>query len=62
MFYTAMTGWHWQSDWNGYEVGYPEHNVVGLYSQESEVSGQTIYIYVNTETNVILEFWAAEEE
>ena len=26
----------WSSDWNGYEVGYPESEVIGLYWQERE--------------------------
>ena len=27
---------HWSSDWNGYEVGFPEANVVGLYIFKNE--------------------------
>ena len=31
-----LTDLAWSSDWNGYEVGYPESEVVGLYSQERD--------------------------
>lgn len=45
----------WSSDWNGYEVGYPEILVVGLY-----VSGN-LNVYINTENNEILEHWYDDE-
>lgn len=45
---------HWQSDWNGYEVGYPEVLVVGLYSDpESNKS-----MYIDIEEGLILEEWS----
>lgn len=40
----------WNSDWNGYEVGFPEVCVVGLYS---DLDGNDYYI--NTENGVVLE-------
>lgn len=46
----------WQSDWNGDEVGYPECNVVGLYMYYD------MYMYLDTETNQILEYWFEESE
>lgn len=42
---------HWQSDWNGYEVGYPEIPVVGLYT--SDALGADFYI--DTETMRVIE-------
>lgn len=49
---------HWSSDWNGYEVGYPEIPVVGLYS----FPNTEIYMYLNTEDGTILELWESGEE
>lgn len=49
---------HWSSDWNGYEVGYDDIPVVGLYS----FKGTEIYVYLNTEDGTILEIWDAEDE
>lgn len=49
----------WSSDWNGYEVWYPEAEVVGLYSQKLD---DGIYsFYIDMETNVVLDFWKEEE-
>lgn len=50
---------HWHSDWNGYEVGYDDVSVVGLYSIRDfpELSA-----YVDTENEVFLEVWLNEEE
>ena len=31
-----LTNLGWSSDWNGDEVGYPESDIVGLYSQGRE--------------------------
>lgn len=45
---------HWQSDWNGDEVSYPEILVVGLYT--SHELGCDFYI--NTETGDVLEVMA----
>lgn len=50
----------WSSDWNGDEVGYPESDVVGLYSQE-RYDG-CYYFYIDMDTNKVLEFWKEEEE
>lgn len=49
---------HWQSDWNGDEVGYPECDVVGLYS----IAGENIDYYVNTETGIVLETFPFDPE
>lgn len=48
---------HWQSDWNGYEVGFPDVDVVGLYS----VPDSDISLYVNVESSEILELWNESE-
>ena len=50
---------HWWSDWNGYEVGFPEVPVVGLYCMK-EVP--LINMYVNSENGEILELWKEGEE
>lgn len=42
---------HWQSDWSGYEVGYPVIPVVGLYT--SHELGYDFYI--DMETGGVLE-------
>jgi hypothetical protein len=44
----------WSSDWNGYECGYPEVNVVGLYTLKMNPD---IHFYINMETFDILESW-----
>ena len=50
----------WSSDWNGDEVGYPESDVVGLYSQERDDG--CYYYYIDMDTNRVLDFWKEEEE
>lgn len=47
---------HWYSDWNGDEVGYPYINVVGYYVYEE------LNLYIDTETDTVLEMWFDEEE
>lgn len=49
----------WWSDWNGDEVGYPESEIVGLYSQERYDGVYSFYI--DMETNKVLEFWKDDE-
>ena len=55
-----LTNLAWSSDWNGYEVGYPESGVVGLYSQERE-DGLYLF-YLDMETYKVLDFWKEVEE
>ena len=50
----------WSSDWNGDEVGYPESDVVGLYSQVRDDG--CYYFYIDMDTNKVLDFWKEEEE
>lgn len=50
----------WSSDWNGYEVGYDDIDVVGLYTQYRE-NGEYNF-YIDMETNAILELWKSEDE
>ena len=38
----------WLSDWNGYEVGYLESEVVGLYSQKRDDEIYNFYINIDT--------------
>ena len=47
---------HWLSDWNGYEVGFSDSNVVGHY-----MHGE-LNLYIDTETDTVLEMWFDEEE
>jgi len=48
---------HWESDWNGYEVGYPEVPVVGLY----RLKDKEVYFYINMETLEILNAWNSDD-
>lgn len=55
-----LTDLVWSSDWNGYEVGYPESEVVGLYSQERDDGSYSFYL--DMETYEVLDFWKDDEE
>lgn len=44
----------WQSDWNGYEVGFDNANVVGLYQLKMNPD---IHFYINMETLEVLDVW-----
>ena len=48
----------WESDWNGYEVGYEDIEVVGLY----KLKDTEIYFYIDMENNKMLEAWHMPEE
>lgn len=48
----------WSSDWNGYEVGYDDIEVVGLYS----VPNLPIDVYIDAGTGKIIEAWSYDEE
>ena len=48
----------WQSDWNGYEVGYPLVPVVGLYTNDD----LGVDLYVNTETGDVIELRQNDED
>lgn len=50
----------WSSEWVGYEVGYPESEIVGLYSQERDDGSYSFYI--DMKTNKVLDFWKDNEE
>ena len=50
-----LTDHRWSSDWDGYEVGYPKSEVVGLYSQERDDGSYSFYL--DMETNEVLDFW-----
>lgn len=51
----------WSSDWNGYEVGYDNIDVVSLYTIELE-DDRTVSMYVDSFNNKVLEAWLDEEE
>ena len=50
----------WSSEWAGYEVGYPESEIVGLFSQERDDG--CYYFYIDTVTYEVLDFWKDGEE
>lgn len=54
-----LTNLAWSSDWNGYEVGYPESEVVGLYWQERDDGRYSFYI--DFETCKVLDFWKDQD-
>lgn len=47
----------WSSDWNGYEVGYDDIGVVGLYT----VKDMDIDLYIDMETMQILEIFCTQD-
>ena len=47
----------WSSDWIGYEVGFDNASVVGLYS----VPDSPISYYVDTENGYVLDAWTDED-
>ena len=55
-----LTNLVWSSDWIGDEVGYPELEIVGLYSQERDDGWYSFYL--DMETYKVLDFWKWEEE
>ena len=57
-FELTVKGLNWESDWNGYEVGYPDSGVVGLYSRPGATGQQ--YFYIDTEEMTILDVWTDE--
>ena len=54
-----LTDLVWSSDWNGYEVGYPELEVVGLYLLEKDDGCYNFYL--DMETYKVLDFWKDED-
>lgn len=49
---------HWLGDWNGYEVGFPEINIVELYHSEK----LDCDFCIDKETNEILHVYKDSEE
>ena len=50
---------HWQSDWNGYEVGHDNVEVIGLYS---DPNNEKVDYYINVDTHRIVEILIEGEE
>ena len=50
----------WSSDWNGYEVGFDDIDIVGLYSKE--VPSGIVNFYINIETGEVLDVWLDNED
>jgi hypothetical protein len=48
----------WESDWNGYEIGYPDIQVVGLYN----LRHTDVYFYIDMDNYTILEAWEMRED
>lgn len=57
----TIDGLGWSSDWNGYEVGYDNVDVVGLYSKRMD-DDRVISFYIDMDTNRILDIWQEPEE
>jgi hypothetical protein len=49
----------WSSDWMGDEVGFPESEVVGLYSSRENPNQ---YFYIDMESLDILEEWEIDDD
>ncbi|BDA81568.1 hypothetical protein [Staphylococcus phage vB_SsapH-Golestan-100] len=47
---------HWLSDWDGHEVGFSDSDVISHY-----MHGE-LNLYIDTETDTVLEMWFDEEE
>lgn len=54
-----LTNLVWSSDWNGDEVGYPESEIVGLYSQVRDDGRYSFYLDMGT--GKMLDFWKDED-
>lgn len=54
-----LTDLAWSSDWDGDEVGFPNSEVVGLYSQERDDG--TYSFYIDFETCKVLDFWKDQD-
>lgn len=53
----------WCSDWNGYEVGFDQSEVVGLYQRTINHEEETevmLNAYIDMETRKVLEIWTSE--
>lgn len=49
---------HWQSDWDGYEVGYDDILIVGFYSSPD---GEVDY-YIDVETGKVIDIFLTNED
>lgn len=57
------SAFRWFSDWNGYEVGYDEYDVVSLYTLETvEGTEWSFYVAYQDGKEKILEIWKDEDE
>ena len=55
-----LTDLVWSSDWDGEDVGYPESEIVGMYSQERDDGHYRFYI--DMDTGRVLDFWKDDME
>lgn len=46
----------WSSDCNGHEVGYPDIEIVGVYSFQPNI-GPEVYMHIDMEEGEILDMW-----
>lgn len=61
----TIDGLGWSSDWNGYEVGYDNVDVVGLYTkriEDDQDNEKVINFYIDMDTNRVLDMWIDLEE
>lgn len=54
-----LTDLAWSSDWDGGEVGFPNSEVVGLYSQERDDGSYSFCL--DMETGEVLDFWKDQD-
>lgn len=59
-FELTVKGLVWSSDWNGHEVGYPDIDVVGLYTRERPAGEE--HFYIDMESMEVLEVWTVNED
>ena len=52
------TDLRWESNWIGYEVGHPDYEMLGLYRWRDS----HVYLYLDAETNEIVNIWEDTEE
>lgn len=48
----------WSSDWAGDEVGYPDIEIVGLYTFQPNV-GPEISLYIDMVEGLVLDMWSS---
>lgn len=60
-FIIELDGVSWQSDWNGYEIGFDSLPVVSLFSGTTK-EGFACGFYTDGISGALLEFWLEQDE